>query len=109
MELAVLDLLLVLGLTLRLSRLVITDDIGAWWVRHPAVDWSDGSPWREKLVSGLYCPFCVGFWLGAASLLSLALVGGPGDAHEVWRWVAGAFTLNWIVGHVAARIGDADS
>lgn len=108
MELAVLDLLLVLGLTLRLTRLVIADDLGAWLVREPALDWAGDSPGRYKLVSGLYCPFCVGFWLGAASLTSLALVGGPGDAHEVWRYIAGAFALNWLVGHVAARIGDAD-
>lgn len=108
MELVVLDLLLVLGLTLRLTRLIIADDLGAWWVREPAIDWAEDHPGRYKLVSGLYCPFCVGFWIGVASLASLALVGGPGDAHEVWRYIAGAFTLNWIVGHVAARMGDSD-
>lgn len=107
------DILLALGLTLRLSRLVVTDDIGLWWIRIPAFNWAharepraDG--WRAKLQSGLSCPFCVGFWIGCLVLLSLWLVGGPGHAHEAWRWVSGAFALNWIVGHIAARAGDVD-
>lgn len=113
MLLSVVDLLLVLGLTLRLTRLVVADDIGLWFVRGPAVRWAiyhepraDG--WRAKLQSGLSCPFCVGFWIGCLALLSLLLVGGPGDANVVWRYVAGAFALNWIVGHIAARAGDVD-
>lgn len=108
-----LDVLLALGLTLRLSRLIVADDIGLWFVRGPAAKWAirrepraDG--WRAKLQSGLSCPFCVGFWIGCLVLLSLWLVGGPGDAAEPCRWIAGAFALNWIVGHIAARAGDVD-
>lgn len=111
--LVAIDLLLALGLTLRLSRLVVTDDIGLWFVRGPAAVWAihrepNASGWRSKLQLGLSCPFCVGFWIGCLALLSLWLVGGPGHAHEAWRWVSGAFALNWIVGHVAARAGDVD-
>lgn len=104
-----LDVLLALGLTLRLTRLVATDDIGLWFVRGPAAMWAmnwepkaDG--WRAKLQSGLDCPFCVGFWIGCLVLLSLWLVGGPGHAWEPWRWVAGAFTMNYISAHINSRL-----
>ena len=112
-----LDLLLVLGLTLRLTRLVITDDLGQWWIQDPVRDWviRHADPvgdfndygWRGKLQSGLDCPFCVGFWIGAGALASLALVGGPGEAHDVWRYIAGAFALNWVAAHLGSRLGDA--
>lgn len=105
------DLLLALGCTLRLSRLVTADDLGLWWVRGPAALWAmkhepkaDG--WRAKLQSGLDCPFCVGFWIGVLVLGSLCLTGGPGQAWEPWRWVTGAFALNYVVGHIASRLGD---
>lgn len=113
MLLVAIDILLALGLTLRLSRVVVTDDIGLWWVRVPAFNWAlrhepEANGWRAKLQEGLSCPFCVGFWIGCLVLLSLWLVGGPGHAHEAWRWIAGAFALNWVVGHIAARAGDVD-
>lgn len=120
--LGVLTLVLVLGLTLRLSRLIIVDDVGLWFVRGPAAAWAWGHdkdkrgtgaiPWRSHLVTGLSCPFCVGFWIGCLVVLSLYLVGGPDStstAASWWRWIAGAFTLNWTVGHIAARVGDVDN
>lgn len=121
-----LTLALVLGATLRLTRLVITDDMGHWWVRGPAERWAARHDhvlpevsdiertwvpgWRTKLTSGLDCPFCVGHWIGVLVLVSLALVGGPDSTStgaSVWRWVAGALTLNWIAAHIGARMGDA--
>jgi len=122
--LAALDLLLVLGLTLRLTRLIVTDDLGLWWVRGPASFWAMRHDthqtvnagalseqiivgWRSKLSVGLSCPFCIGWWVGCAVLASLAAVGGPGDAAELWRWIAGAFSLNWIAAHIGSRLGDA--
>jgi hypothetical protein len=101
------DLLLLLLATLRVSRLVTTDNLpGQWWIYGPLFKraYQDGpKPWA-KYVEGLQCPFCVGFWIGCLGLLSLWLVGGPGDAALWWRYLAGAFALNWIVGHVAARL-----
>lgn len=103
------DLLLLLLVTLRLSRFVTTDSLGQWWFynplykrshRHP----SQPTPWWLKYLDGLTCPFCVGFWIGCVTALSLWLAGGPGDAAEWWRWVAGVFALNWVVGHVANRL-----
>jgi hypothetical protein len=46
----------------------------------------------------------VGFWIGLAVLLSLLLVGGPGDADVWWRYATGAFALNYVVGHVSGRL-----
>lgn len=137
------DLLLAAGFTARLTRFVITDDLGRWWIRDPIDAWfhkpasvklADGSkvaadqvttvggwgspspevwpPVRRRMrwhryLSGLVCPFCIGWWLALAVLTSLMLVGGPGDAATWWRFVAGVFTLNWIVAHVGVRLGDA--
>ena len=111
--LAIATLLLAAGLTARLTRLVVVDDIGLWWLRGPLSAWAWSRPqngrlgWRAKLVTGFSCPFCVGFWIGAAVLGSLALVGGPdsyGHGASVWRWIAGVFTLNYIVAHIGSRL-----
>ena len=110
--LAWLDLLLALGFTLRLSRLVTSDTITDWWLRGPLDRWADRKEpyhpaWRTKLVSGLSCPICVGFWLTGLVVLSLAVMGGPaaeGTLALVWQYVALAFTLNYVAGHISARM-----
>ena len=110
--LAWLDLFLAFGFTLRLSRLITSDTITDWWLRSPLDKWADLKEpvypgWRAKLVSGLTCPFCVGFWLTALVVLSLAVMGGPGAEGTlalVWRYVALAFTLNYVAGHISARL-----
>lgn len=107
MEYIALDLVLVTLATLRVTRLVTTDSIGQWWLYAPLYKkaFTQQPPPRwAKYIEGLTCPFCVGFWIGIVALASLALVGGPGDAAEWWRWLAGAFALNWVVGHVAGRL-----
>lgn len=109
--LVLVDLLLVAGLTARLTRLVVADDLGRWWVQVPVFNWMatrQVSPRWARYADGLRCPFCVGFHLGWLVLLSLWLAGGPGHAAEWWRWVAGAFTLNYVVAHVGSRLGDTD-
>jgi len=112
MLLVIVDLLLALGLTLRLSRLIVVDDIGDWWVKRPIAERlgkMPTGPKRDKAFDywdGLSCPFCVGFWIAGLVLLSLYLVGGPGDAAVLWRWIAGWFALNWIAAHIGARAGD---
>lgn len=114
------DVLLALGLTLRLNRIVTGDHVGLWFFRGPASQWawSHEKPpigttwvpgWRSKLQLGLSCPFCVGFWIAIAVTASLWLAGGPGDAWTPWRWVAGAFTLNYIAAHLGGRLGDVDT
>lgn len=107
--LVALDLTLLVLMTLRVSRISTTDNIGQWWLYAPLYKRAYGTgkhvaPRWAKYVEGLVCPFCVGFWIGCAALIVLALVGGPGHAPEWWRWVTGAFALNYVVGHVASRL-----
>jgi hypothetical protein len=104
MGIVLLDLALAILATARLTRLVTTDSISGWWLRDPLHERFDGTP-TERYVDGLDCPFCVGFWIGAIVLASLWLCHGPGEATiEAWRWAAGAFALNYLVGHLSARI-----
>lgn len=108
MILVLFDLTLLVLVTLRLTRLVTTDSIGQWWLYGPLYKRAYGNahPSKKwgKYIEGLVCPFCVGFWIGCATLLSLYLVGGPGDADLWWRYVAGVFALNYGVGHVASHL-----
>lgn len=60
--------------------------------------------WQARLVKGLDCPFCVGFWLGAAVLLGSLTVGRAPLLGQVWRFVLTALGLNYVVGHVSARL-----
>lgn len=110
----------------RLSRLAITDDIGRWWLKEPidrAMDryaerelWAAANvgrdpaePWWWKYRSGLDCPFCIGFWLGAAVLVTgAAATRRPGPAASAWRLGAGALALNYAAAHLGARLGDFD-
>lgn len=114
MAMALFDLLLTVGFTLRLIRLVTADYIGLWLIDsplHSVRQWAgvrndEGYPvtWRQKLWCGLRCPHCVGFWLGIGVLTSLYASGGPGDAAILWRYIAGAFTLSYVTGHTSARV-----
>jgi hypothetical protein len=112
--------------TARLTRLVTTDWLGEWWFRAPAKRWAwdaespvtpnfSLSPmpspppengWRSKLVSGLDCPFCVGFWIGVVVLLSLAIVRAVPPLLPLWKFVTGALALNYLTGHLSARIDE---
>lgn len=99
------DTVLVVGASLRLTRAVTTDEIGALLVREPLHRAApDSTTLAGRIVDGVYCPFCVGFWLGAAVLAGHALTAGSPRGRAAWRFVAAALTLNEIVGHVSARI-----
>ena len=115
------DLLLALGLCLRLTRFVTNDSLSRWYLRNPAVRWANRSAgahagWdpeehepqthRQRLVSGLYCAWCASFHLAWITLLSLWLAGGPGDAHPIWRYVAGAFALSQVTVWIGGKMGD---
>lgn len=67
-------------------------------------DENDPWTWQAKLVKGLDCPFCVGFWIGVAVLLSLTLVRAVPPLLPLWRIVVGTFALNYVVGHISSRI-----
>ncbi len=59
--------------------------------------------WRSKLVKGLDCPFCVGFWIGGAILLGEATIGRS-PLRPLWRFGMAALGLNYLVGHISSRI-----
>ncbi|QDP45496.1 hypothetical protein SEA_FUZZBUSTER_12 [Microbacterium phage FuzzBuster] len=66
----------------------------------PPASWG----WRSKLVSGLDCPFCVGFWLGAAALLAELVTRRVPVLRGLWSFAAGALALNYVTGHISKRI-----
>lgn len=118
-----LDLLLALGATLRLTRFVVADDVpGTWFIKDPLRDRNyahlrrqsergvtDPQPARwARYVEGLSCPYCVSVWAAAAVTVALLLAGGPGHGADWWRYVAGFLTLAWMTGHIAARVGDTE-
>lgn len=115
--------------TLRLTRFSTSDFLGEWLLVGPAKRWAwrethptkrpiaagmtDGTPiptpdpttgWRSKLVKGLDCSFCVGFWLGALVLLAEIVAPRIPVVRHLWRFAAGALALNYVTGHISARI-----
>lgn len=131
----VLDLLLALGATLRLTRFIVADDVpGQWWIKDPlyerslVLDARDRQAGRDpyqgrrkhlmqqteefqprwRYAEGLSCPYCVSVWMAGLTTLTLFLAGGPGDAADWWRYAAGFLTLAWLTGHIAARAGDTE-
>lgn len=69
-------------------------------VANPPARWG----WRSKLVKGLDCPFCVGFWIGAAVLLAELVTRRIPVLRGLWSFAAGALALNYVTGHVSKRI-----
>lgn len=114
--------------TARLTRFFTSDKLGEWlivgrvkrWaaqiespVTPPALGEVDPYPtpephwgWRSKLVSGLDCAACIGFWLGALVLLAEALTTRTPlrILRPLWKFIASAFALNYVVFHVSSRI-----
>lgn len=66
----------------------------------PPASWG----WRSKLVSGLDCPFCVGFWIGAAVLLAELVTRRVPVLRGLWSFAAGALALNYVSGHLSKRL-----
>lgn len=64
-----------------------------------------GKPqWRTKLVQGLECPFCWGFWASAGVTVALAATRGRPAARRLWETGAGVLGLSYVVGHLSSRI-----
>lgn len=100
------DALLAVGATVRLTRLVTTDSLGEHLIRTPAERWAARHPEHDWKVAGLYCPFCAGYWLGAAVLVAHAATSNSPRARGLWRLGAATLALNYVVGHVSARLDD---
>ena len=103
------DLALLLGSTIRVSRLVTTDDLGLWYVRQPAYRWAsahhdDDSSWRARLYSGLDCPWCVGFWIGVANTAGWLIARRTPALADLWRFGAGVLALNYVAATLDGRL-----
>jgi hypothetical protein len=125
------DAALVAGATLRLTRLVVSDDLGQWWVKDPLndlahkhtrivgqvasaealfegkIELSEGQevlPKWARYLDGLDCPWCFGYWAGVAVLGSYHLSGLHPRARKLWRFGAATLSLSAVVGHISARI-----
>ena len=70
----------------------------------PTANPPHGWGWRSKLVKGLDCPFCVGFWIGVLVLLGEVMTRRWRPLRAVWTFALGALGLNYAVGHVSSRI-----
>jgi hypothetical protein len=115
------DVLLVLGATMRLTRLITNDKLGEWWVKDPLDVWLHGheseatpeqvslraaerQPWR-KYAEGLECPHCVGFHVGWMVMASYLLARRSPTALKAWKFVAGSLTLNTVVVALGDKAG----
>lgn len=59
---------------------------------------------QARLVSGLDCPFCIGFWVGAFVLVITVATFGHFTAFNFWLVIMAIFSINYIVGHISARL-----
>jgi hypothetical protein len=57
-----------------------------------------------KAVTGLDCPHCVGYWIGAGVITTYVVARRSRTALAAWRYVASTLALSYAVGHVSARI-----
>lgn len=101
MEPTPLELLLMIGLTARLIRLAVVDDIAEpvriAVVRLAARLGDAPTRWVLALIS---CPFCIGFWISLAVALTWAHAG-----HTAGYGVAAlAGTLSYLAGHAVATL-----
>jgi len=110
------DLLLLLGATMRLTRLITSDDLGRWWIKdpldalfHPRDEMVQDEPGSYTLsrgtaaprlikghryLAGLSCPHCAGTWVGYGVLASYVATAKSRRARAAWRFVAGGLALN---------------
>lgn len=105
---------------LRLTRLVTTDWLGEWTIVQPMKAWArrhEGQVdvheaaaqdvgtkfWRTKMVSGLDCPFCVGFWL-TLTCLAFSRTKLPQPAAQIRDLLLKALAGSYVVGHASSRI-----
>ncbi len=102
------DAVLIAGSTLRLTRFVVTDDLGDILIRTPVHDLAQrhGSREAQRLADGIDCPFCIGQWIAFGVLASYSIAKRRPATLAAWRFVATGLTLNHAVAHLAVRLND---
>lgn len=98
------DVLLIVGATTRLTRVIVADDIGEWFIKVPLTAWlgqesalSGNAHQYGRYLSGLDCPHCVGYWIGAGVLASYVLCRRSSITLALWRFIASTLVLNVVV------------
>lgn len=123
--------LLILGATLRLTHLVVSDrimrplrDVFTKPARDPITEkqvgdeagralfrapdrswtrtWADLPGWRKWMDYLVHCPWCVGLWL--SPVVTWSAVALPPDV----LWVHAGLTVAWLVGLIEAQVGGDD-
>lgn len=116
------DAVLVVGSVIRLTRLVVADKLGKWWIHDPlnrAMDaYGDAelrraeregreprTPWWWKYADSLFsCPHCLSFHASYVTLGTYRLARAMGPAAlGAWRFGAACLTLSSIAGHFSAH------
>lgn len=62
--------------------------------------------WQAKLVSGLECPYCVGFWITAATLGLSRISRRTGILGTGTRFLLEALAASWVTGHLGEHFDD---
>lgn len=77
-----------------------------WAVRKQAQldDDTEWMTWQGRLISGLICPFCVGFWIGAFVTVATIFLAPIAWVGTAWVILLAALSLNYVAGHVSARL-----
>lgn len=102
------DLPILLGASLRLTRFVVTDDLGGMLIREPVHGLAERHGTHEvyRLADGIDCPFCIGQWIAFGTLASYLIAKRHPATLTAWRFVAGGLTLNHVTAHLAVRLND---
>ncbi|QHB37003.1 hypothetical protein QDA00_gp09 [Microbacterium phage Matzah] len=79
-----------------------TDDPAEWAIAKAEED--GPITWEAKLAKGLDCPFCIGFWLTGAAVLTAAAANRGPRRRAAFQVLAGAFGANYITGHISKRL-----
>lgn len=116
------DAALAVGATVRGALILNQDMIGRWLVVDPAELWAMGREgfnedpdtseidvdpdlgWRSKLVSGLTCPACTGFWISAITVGTYTVARRSDRGLRAWRTVTGILTLSTVTTEIVKRV-----
>lgn len=68
------------------------------------LDTEDWVSWQGRLISGLYCPYCVGFWIGAAMVILTVVLMPLATLGTLWLVALSILSLSYVVGHLSAQL-----
>lgn len=130
----IIDVILALGVTIRLTRAITVEDIGGRLLRDPADRWVRRAAFyggelaprvladlaklkaerrlanRRWWADALSCPFCVSTWIGIATFAIMAIAHTTDSWFTlVWRIVAAGLTASYVAARVLVGFGDTDS